>query len=144
MLDQLVSFNWGQISSHFITTEIDSSMILDWGYQLLNLDQIFWSVCSQIEYLSTDTSWYIVEPWPSSKTPPSCIFHSNGWSVRADTGRLRSWPEQTVECTLQPRCAVPHFISLEAAADALSSHCCYADDIWFYRSHSSTGETFHL
>ena len=33
---------------------------------------------------------------------------------------------------------------LEATAEAFSSHCCYADAVRFYRSHSSTGETFHL
>ena len=31
-----------------------------------------------------------------------------------------------------------------AIAEAYSSHFCYADGIWFYRSYSSTSESFHL
>ena len=57
MLDQLVSFNWDQVSSHLITAAMDWSMILDWGYQTFDLDRIFWSARSRIEYLSNNTSW---------------------------------------------------------------------------------------
>ena len=46
----------------------------------------FWSAHSRREYLEylPDTSWYITEPFSSYKIPPSCIFHSNGWSVRTN------------------------------------------------------------
>ena len=57
MLDQLVSFNWDQVSSHLITAAMDWCMILDWGYQMFDLDRIFWSVRSRIECLSNNTSW---------------------------------------------------------------------------------------
>ena len=47
MLEQLVSFNWDQVSSW---------LLLDCQYQKFDVDQIFWSARSQIEYLFNDTS----------------------------------------------------------------------------------------
>ena len=41
-------------------------MILDRWYQKFDLHQIFCFVCSQLKYLSDDTSCYIIKPFSSS------------------------------------------------------------------------------
>ena len=125
-------------------------LLVPWTDRLMILDAWLWSdflVCAQPNrILSNDTSWYIVEPWSSSWVQDTSVLHIqfNGWSVQTNTRRLRSWPEETVKCTFQPRYAVPHHVVLEATAETFSSRYCYADAIWFYWSYSSAGESFHL
>ena len=68
-LEQLVNFKWDQVSSQL------QSIILGWEYQVVDLDQIFWSARNPIEYLSKNPSWYIAEPFGSSSVENTSLLH---------------------------------------------------------------------
>jgi len=141
MLERLVIFNWDQVSSSFDVRIHDTALTIS--------DVWPWSaflVCAQPNrILSDNTSWYIFHGHRVEYTiPPSHIFHSNGWSVWTNTRRLYYWPGAPAIRTLQQRYIIPHSIFLGATAEAFSSHSYYFDAIWFYLSHPSIGEAFHL
>ena len=131
-LERLVSFDWNQVSSQRQSTD------RNWTD-----DDHFWSARSQI-----GVDILIIEPSSSSfiTSPPPCLFHPNGWSVRITTRRSRRWPEDPVNRTLWSRYAALYiyFCQKNNGWKPLSSHHRYFDAIWLYRSHSSTGETFHV
>jgi len=99
----------------------------------------WWDILVRIEYLSNEISWYIVEKnylSPAYSTWMTDQYGATPQDYVYDLMRLSS--EHYTQGML-------FFIELfPAIAEAYSSHFCYADGIWFYRSYSSTSESFHL
>ena len=57
MLERLVSFNWDQGSSW-----LQCSDSWYWTEDIRCLIRLFWSARNRTEYLSNNTSWYIIDP----------------------------------------------------------------------------------
>jgi len=84
MLERLVSFNWDQVASQLQWTDPCTGLTIsdDWPWSDL-------SVCAQSNRIFVWKHQLIYGRTMVIKfRTPSCIFYSNGWSVRSNTTRL--------------------------------------------------------